>query len=324
VVGDSMSVIGVQSEEEPTDVRDVHRGRIFNIQRFSLQDGPGIRTVVFVKGCPLRCPWCCNPESQNSFLEVGHIDTLCNHCGRCLEVCEPKAITYAEKGVHIDRDKCTNCGACVPVCPSNAMRLFGQDLSLDELLDELRKDSLYYRNSGGGITVSGGEVLLHTKLTAAILKRCQEMGYHTAMETSGYGTQTALDTVLEYLDLVLYDLKIMDPERHQAVIGVPNGPILANAKRVLASGVPMIIRVPLIPTLTETDENIQEIARFVKEELDPGLTVHLLPYHRFGQNKYNMLDREYQISEFEAMSDERALEIADYFKTSGLNCEIIR
>ena len=180
-----MVMVEGQPLEAEVDVREVRTGRIFNIQRFSVQDGPGIRTTVFVKGCPLRCPWCCNPESQNTFLEIGHIDSLCNHCGRCLEVCEPNAITLAEKGVRIDREKCPNCGACVPVCTPNAMRLFGQDLSLDELLDELAKDALYYRNSGGGITVSGGEALLQPKLTATILKRAQEMDSHTAIETSG-------------------------------------------------------------------------------------------------------------------------------------------
>lgn len=323
VVKDPLAVVGVRSEEKPADVREVYKGRIFNIQRFSIEDGPGIRTVVFLKGCPLRCPWCSNPESLNSFLEIGHIDTLCDHCGRCLEVCEPKAIRYAEKGIHIDRGKCTNCGACVPVCAANAMRLFGQDLSLEELLEELEKDSLYYRNSGGGITVSGGEVLVRPKFTAAILKECQEMGYHTAIETSGYGSKKALDTVLEHLDLALYDLKIMDPARHLEVIGVPNAVILRNAKRVLEKGVPMIIRVPVIPGQTDTEENIRDIARFVKEELDPGLSVNLLPYHRFGQNKYKMLDREYQLSELPP-PDGRLGEIVDFFEASGLTCEIIR
>ncbi len=321
-----MTTVDVQSEEEHVDVKDVRTGRIFNIQRFSVQDGPGIRTAVFVKGCPLRCPWCCNPESQNTFLEVGHINSLCNQCGKCLEVCEPKAISIlsdTEKGVQIDRDKCTNCGKCVPACVYNAMRLFGEELSLEELLDELSKDSLYYRNSGGGITVSGGEVLHRPKHTAAILKAAQEMGYHTAIETSGYGTSAAWDTVLEYLDLVLYDLKIMDPARHLEVTGVPNGPILANARKVRESGVPMIIRVPLIPTLTDTEENIREIARFVKE-LDPGLTVNLLPYHRFGMNKYNMLDREYKLPDLEPIPEEDLHDILSYFEASGLNCEIIR
>jgi len=319
-----MTVVDVAPEEEQIDEGDIRTGRIFNIQRFSVQDGPGIRTAVFVKGCPLRCPWCCNPESQNSFLEVGHIDSLCNHCGRCLEVCEPKAISLAEKGIHIDRDRCTNCGLCVPVCAANAMRLFGQDLSLDELLDELRKDSLYYRNSGGGITVSGGEVLLRPKHTAAILKAAQEMGYHTAIETSGYSTQTALDTVLEYLDLALYDLKIMDPAKHLEVTGVPNGPILRNAKRVLERGVPMVIRVPLIPGLTTTEENIREIARFVKEELDPGVPVNILPYHRFGMAKYDMLDRQYKLHDLNPIPEEELQDILHRFEENGLACEIIR
>ncbi len=298
-------------------------GTIFNIQRFSVQDGPGIRTTVFIKGCPLRCPWCSNPESQNTFFEVGHIDSLCNHCGRCLEVCEANAITYEEKGIKIDREKCTNCGKCVPVCTQNAIRLFGQEVSIDDIFSEIERDVLFYRNSNGGITASGGEPLHQPKLVTALFKRAQAMGLHTAIETCGYSTESALDSVLEYTDLVLFDLKIMDPEAHLAITGVPNGPILRNAKRVLEKGVPMIIRVPLIPTITDTEENIREIARFVKE-LDSGLTVNVLPYHRFGVNKYKMLDREYSLSELKPVSDERLKEIVDYFEAQGLTCEVVR
>lgn len=298
-------------------------GRIFNIQRFSVQDGPGIRTTVFVKGCPLRCPWCSNPESQNSFFEIGHVDSLCDQCGRCLEVCEPKAITLAEKGIRIDREKCTNCAKCIPVCAQGALRLFGREVSLQDICDEIKKDVLYYRNSGGGITASGGEPLNQPELVAAIFKRAQEMGLHTTLDTSGYSTVSALETVLQYTDLVLFDLKIMDPGAHLAYLGVPNGPILRNARIIVEKGIPMIIRVPLIPTLTDTEENIREIARFVKE-LDPGLTVNLLPYHRLGVNKYRMLDREYQLSELRPIPEERLKEIVDYFEAYGLTCEVIR
>ena len=316
----------VTAERQPADgeadVRDVLTGMTFNIQRFSVQDGPGIRTTVFVKGCPLRCPWCSNPESQNSFVEVGHVNSLCNHCDRCLEVCEPSAITYEEKGVKIDREKCTNCGKCVPVCMQNAMRLLGREDSTQDIYSEVEKDALYYRNSNGGITVSGGEPLNQPKLVAAIFKRAQEAGMHTCLDTSGYGTPSDLETVLEYTDLVMFDLKIMDPAAHLAIIGVPNDPILRNARTIVEKGIRMIIRIPLIPTLTDTEENIREIARFVKS-LDAGLPVNILPYHRFGMNKYNMLGRPYKISELKPIPDEQLKGVVDYFEACGLTCEVI-
>jgi pyruvate formate lyase activating enzyme len=309
--------------QEKVDLRDLRTSKIFDIQRFSVQDGPGIRTLIFLKGCPLRCPWCCNPESQNAFCEVGHIDSLCNQCGDCLKVCEPNGITFAQKGINIDHEKCTNCGKCISACTQNALRAFGKERSLEEVFDEVRKDTIYYNKSGGGITVSGGEVLVQAKLAATILKCAQEMNIHTAIETSGYGTEAALNTILEYVDLVLFDLKIMDPAAHVKHLGVPNEPIHRNARAIVEKGVPMIIRIPLVPTLTDTEENIQAIVRFVKE-LDPKLAVHLLPYHKYGVSKYSMLDREYEVDEMETQSNEHLAEIVKYFETCGLACEIVR
>ena len=319
--------------EEPVtrkqiEIHDANAVRIFDIQRFCVQDGPGIRTVVFLKGCPLRCPWCANPESENAFFEVGHVASLCNHCGDCLKVCESKAITFADKGVTIDRDKCTKCGKCVEECAMQALRPFGSGplrdaATVGEILAEIKKDYFYYSKSGGGLTLSGGEVLSQPKLAAEILKGAGAMGIHTAIETSGYGSEAALDMLLEHLDLVLFDLKIMDPAAHLKHIGAPNELIHSNARRIVEKGVPMIIRVPLIPTLTDTEENIQEIARFVKE-LDPKLSVHLLPYHRFGISKYEMLDRKYKLDELPTQTDEELAGIVGYFKDGGLNCEIIR
>jgi len=313
---------------EPASVRT---SGIVNIQRYCVQDGEGIRTVVFLKGCPLRCPWCSNPESTNAFFEVGHFDSACDQCGECLKVCEPEAITLNEsgKGITIDREKCTNCGQCIPECTRNALRPFGKESSrrhettVDEVFQEIRKDYLYYSKSGGGLTLSGGEVLGQPKLAAEILRRAQAMGIDTAIETSGFSSISALDTVLEHVDQVLFDLKIMDSDAHLEHLGVPNEPIHRNARRIVEKGVSMVIRVPLIPTLTDTRENIRAIAEFVKE-LDPGLKVHLLPYHRLGVNKHEALDREYKLQHLKPQTDEELGWIAKTFEDFGLDCEIIR
>ncbi len=314
---------------EQGDSPDVRTSGIINIQRYCIQDGEGIRTVVFFKGCPLRCPWCSNPESTNAFFEVGHFDSLCNQCGECLKVCEPDAISLNGKGIVIDREKCTNCGKCIPECTEQALRPFGKESSrrhettIDEIFQEIKKDYFYYSKSGGGLTLSGGEVLGQPKLAASILKRAHAMGIDTAIETSGFSSKSALDTVLEHVDQVLFDLKIMDSDAHMEHLGVPNEIIHRNARRVVEQGVSMIIRVPLIPTLTDTKDNIQAIAHFVKE-LDPGLKVHLLPYHRLGVNKHEALDREYKLQDLPTQTDEELVWIIKVFEDFDLDCEIIR
>lgn len=300
-------------------------GIIFNIQRFSVQDGAGIRTTIFAKGCPLRCPWCSNPESQNSFKEVGHVDSLCNHCGLCIEVCDKKAITLAEpKGVYIDRKLCNNCGECVSVCTENALKTFGDDIPIEEIVAEIDKDALFYRNSGGGITVSGGEPLSQPELVSAIFKRCQELRLHTTLDTTGFATPDALDMVLEYADHVLFDLKIMDSQAHLDIIKVPLEPILRNIRTIVKRGTPSLtVRVPLIPEITDTEQNISSIAQFVKE-LDSKLPVNILPYHRLGMSKYKMLDKEYELPDLKPQSDEKLASIRQQFLSRGLSCEIIR
>lgn len=298
------------------------KGTIFNIQRFSVQDGPGIRTTVFTKGCPLVCPWCSNPESEKSSLEVAHVDSLCNQCGRCLDECDLKAISLAEKGIKIDREKCNNCGKCIQVCTQDALKLFGKEVSVREVFDEVIRDNLYYRSSNGGVTASGGEPLSQARFVSALFKRCQEADIHTTLDTSGYGRQPDLEMVLENTDLVLFDLKLIDPGSHMAIVKASNQPILRNAKLIVGRGVPMIVRIPLIPGLTDTDENIEGIANFVRE-LDNELPVNVLPYHRFGMNKYVMLDREYELSELKPLPDERLEAIVDSLQSYRLACDIV-
>jgi pyruvate formate lyase activating enzyme len=298
-------------------------GRIFDIQRFSVQDGPGIRTTVFMKGCPLACPWCSNPESQKTTSELGHIDSLCDGCGRCVEACGLRAISVAENGVEIDRKLCDDCASCADVCIPGALKVFGREISVEDAFAELKKDELYYRNSKGGVTASGGEPLGQPEFVAALFERCHAVGIHTALDTCGLAGRPALEKVLLHTDLVLFDLKLMDPAAHVEIARGSNGAILDNARRIAETGIPLILRIPLVRGLTETDENIGAIARFAVELGDAVRAVHLLPYHRFGLSKYQMLDLEYELGELKPPSAERARAIADRFQSLQLDCEIV-
>jgi pyruvate formate lyase activating enzyme len=298
-------------------------GRIFNIQRFSVQDGPGIRTTVFMKGCPLACSWCSNPESQKPQSELAHVDSLCDGCGRCLPVCEPRAISLEGERVRVDRKLCDNCGRCVEVCAPGSLKMFGREISVEEACREIEKDALYYRNSKGGVTASGGEPLRQPHFVASLFRRCQEEGIHTALDTCGHATGEVLGSVLEHTDLVLYDLKLIDDELHTRVLQVSNHPILENARLVARSGVPLIIRIPLVPGFTDTEENLRAITRFI-EEVGEGVTaIHVLPYHRFGLDKYRMLDRDYPLGDLTPPSQERVRAVVDFLGVLGLDCEVV-
>jgi pyruvate formate lyase activating enzyme len=302
----------------------VVKGRIFNIQRFSVQDGPGIRTTVFMKGCSLACPWCSNPESQAPDPELGYADSLCDGCGRCIPVCEPQAISSRGEKVWLERERCDDCGRCVEVCAPGALKMFGREISVEEALREIRKDAPYYRNSKGGVTASGGEPLRQPRFVASLFRRCQESGIHTALDTCGHAPRDALRDVLEHTDLVLYDLKLIDDERHIEILETSNHPILDNARFVAASGVPLIARIPLIPGITETEENVRAAARFIEELGEAVTAIHLLPYHRFGLDKYRMLDRDCPLAELAPLSEERIRAVVESLGALGLGCEVIR
>lgn len=295
-------------------------GMIFNIQRYSVQDGPGVRTTVFVKGCPLRCLWCSNPESQRAYPQVSHRNTLCTKCGRCLEACPKDAISLSQAGIRINRSKCDNCGRCVPVCYPGAIEVLGREVTVDEVVAEARKDVLFYRNSGGGVTVSGGEPLAQPDFVSAVLRRCQDDGLHTTVDTCGYAPPEALTKVLGYTDLVLFDVKHLQEEPHRMATGVSNRRILANALAVARAGVSMIMRLPLIPDINDSEDNVRGTARFAQElgvrRLD------LLPYHRFGISKYTNLDRRYRLDGHTSPPDEDVQRLKDMLETMGMECQI--
>ena len=271
-------------------------GWIWDIKRYALHDGPGIRSTVFFKGCPLRCLWCCNPESQSFCTQICWIDRNCLGCNSCLQVCPVQAISVDERGERkIDRTLCTCCGDCASRCPGEALNLLGRQVTVDAVLREVRKDAVFFQRSGGGLTLSGGEPAAQPEFATELLHRYKVEEYgHTAIETCGYAGWPEMARMLEFTDLVLYDIKHMDSEQHRRLTGVENGLILENAIRIARAGKRLVIRVPLIPGYNDDEENVRASAEFARGL--PGVEkVDILPYHRLGEPKYTRLGREYAL-----------------------------
>lgn len=259
-----------------TEIKQVS-GRIFDIQKFSIHDGPGIRTIVFLKGCRLRCRWCCNPESQEYDIQTMMVQ--------------------------------------------GKSKIIGRDVTVDEVMEEIIKDLPYYRRSGGGITLSGGEALLQPEFAIHLLSACQEYGINTAIETSGYADFNVIETYLPYLDTVLMDIKHIDDNKHKEFTGRSNRLILENAYKIANAKANLIIRVPVIPTFNHTKKEILDIATFAKTL--PGVKeLHLLPYHRLGQDKYEGLGRTYQLTDIEPLENEYMKSLYEVVLQTGLKCQI--
>lgn len=299
------------------------KGLIFNIQHYSLHDGPGIRTTVFMKGCPLSCLWCSNPESIRADPQIGFHKQKCVRDYRCREVCPLNAVSVSEPGglPAFDRDTCSGCSErpCIAACISGALELRGKELDVDELWREVEADRLFYRNSGGGLTLSGGEPTLQPEFTRRFFRKCQEKGVHTVLDTSGYVKWEVLEEILEHTDLVLFDLKHMDSFRHRQLTGVPNEMILENADMISsAAKVPIIIRMPLIPGLNDSDSNIKSTAEFVKEI--GAAEIILLPFHRLGMGKYEMIGRKYAIEDVSPPTEDCLSRISETFQSYEIAC----
>jgi pyruvate formate lyase activating enzyme len=302
-----------------------HFALVTNIQGYSIHDGPGIRTVVFLKGCGLACRWCSNPECISPHPEVGFIKKLCTGCGKCAGVCPEGALVYEEgRFPSIDRGKCTGCGICSSMCSYQALVLYGSPMNSDEVFDAVNRDKMFYQASGGGVTVSGGEPLLQPEFVCDLLEKCRRAGIHTAVETSGCAPESALRQVLPYTDYVLYDLKHMNSEKHRKYTGQSNGLILSNAKIVAASGTEMFFRMPLVPGINDDVQNIRETAEFLHGLGNNALRIELMPYHRLGKGKYEALDRQYSLSDILSPEPEHLESIIEMFKDSGIICLISR
>jgi len=279
------------------------KGLIFNIQRFSTEDGPGIRTTVFMKGCPLRCIWCHNPEGLNSYPEIMWYESKCIGCGECVRSCPNKAIIATSKGLITEREKCQSCGKCTEVCPSGAREMVGRFFTVEEVVRDVKKDKIFYDKSGGGVTISGGEPCLQWEFIRDLLRECKNIGIHTALDTSGYVKWEILSKILVFSDLVLYDLKLVDEVKHQEYTGVKSRLIWDNVKKISQLGLPIWIRIPIIPGYTDDVKNIRALAEIIKE-LENIERIDLLPYHRLGEAKYKRLGLKYPLEGLEPPSEE--------------------
>ncbi len=294
-------------------------GIVYNIQRMSGHDGPGLRTTVFLKGCPLQCRWCSNPESQSLSPQLMLFQDLCTGCGLCVETCPEKAIAIANGKAVIDRIKCVNCGQCEAICLSKARVISGKRMTVNEVMNVVCKDELFYFNSGGGVTFCGGEPTMAGNFLLALQHACRSHGYHVCLDTCGQCPTEKFREFVKLSDLVLFDIKHMDPEMHKDVTGVDNRLILENLREIVRLGVPYRIRIPLIPGLNDTEENIKRLAvllkEFCKDEVD------VLPCHAFGKNKYAALSKPEPT--YPGYSPEALKNVLKYFDAHNLHTIIV-
>ncbi|MCQ2512685.1 MAG: glycyl-radical enzyme activating protein [Lachnospiraceae bacterium] len=297
-------------------------GTIFNIQHYCIHDGPGIRTNVFVKGCPLRCLWCANPESQSSAPQIMYRRDKCTGCFNCVSACPTQAISTTEDGkVVTDRTKCTGCGACVNSCPSEARVLSGKQVSAGEVFDEVAEDELFYGDDGG-ITVTGGEPLAQPKFTTALLELCRNAGIPTAIETSGFCSWDTAKSVFSLCDTVLYDCKQMNSELHQRYTGQGNERILENLRKINQElSCDIVVRVPVIPCYNAEEENIWNIAAFVSEEISRCRQIDLLAYHNLGESKSEQLEKDSEGFFSSVPSEEYMENLRNIVRSYGLLCK---
>lgn len=298
-------------------------GIIFDIKRYAIHDGPGIRTTIFMKGCPLNCWWCHNPEGISPNPELMYFEYKCIHCYTCSHVCPEKAITFDENETHtVEREKCTVCGICSNACPTSALKVVGQSISVGELLDEIEKDIQLYDNSNGGVTFSGGEPLFQPAFLKEILKACKDYYIHTAVDTSGYTSKEILRSLLPYVDLFLYDLKLFDEKKHLKYTGVSNKIIKENLSFLIEKGSNIVLRFPVITYITDTDENVKGWMEFLsKMNINQIEEIDLLPYHDVSE-KFHRLGKEYKMKIHRAPSEETLKWIREEFESLGLRVKI--
>ncbi|NLM23712.1 MAG: glycyl-radical enzyme activating protein [Firmicutes bacterium] len=291
--------------------------KIFNIQTMSTEDGPGIRTTVFMKGCPLACLWCQNPEGLSMKIHLVHHRLRCIGCGTCRENCPRGALIFTEQGIVFSSD-CRTCLTCAKACPANAIRVIGEEITVDDLLARLLQDLPFYRNSGGGVTFSGGECLLQQQFLLDILPRLKEKDVHVCLDTCGYISPEIFREVVPLAQLVLYDLKLFDDEKHRLYTGVSNKLILENACWLGRSGIPVWIRVPIIPGYTDDEENIEALALFIKKNLLAAQRIDLLGYNDICAGDYEKLRMDYPLKDTPRVKESTMMNLRRIMEQSGV------
>lgn len=295
---------------------------ISEIQRYCIHDGPGVRTVVFLKGCPLRCRWCANPEAISFRPELMVLDEQCIGCGRCVAACTLGALSFEQGHVTVNRPRCDACGDCAAACPTASLRICGTPMSVEEVIRVAARDMPYYRNSGGGVTLSGGEPAAQPGFSVMLLKALRDAGIHSAIETSGCAPAEHFDAVAGAADLVLFDLKHTDPAKHEEQTGVPNGGIVGNLKRLVGTGKPVVLRIPVVPGVNDAIGELVRLANFAKGLGDAVERIDLLPYHRYGVPKYARLGMASCFNGTEPPPPEKMEEIAGLFRAFDVKTSV--
>lgn len=303
----------------------VVHGTIYKIDRFATHDGKGIRTLIFLKGCPLKCIWCSSPESQKPTPELLFIEEKCINCLQCVDSCIHGAISINNGKMEFDRALCQNCGKCAVNCPTGARSMLGQYYAVEEVIEIIERDSVLHNRSGGGVTVSGGEPLAQVEFTLELLQESKRRNINTAMETSGYGEWNSFEEILHYVDQLFFDLKGIDPVKHEKNTGYPNDIILHNLERVVQM-VPKIkfeltIRLPIVPGYNDSYEEVSTEAKFL-HNLNVLLTVELLPYHRYGISKYRHLGRIKEIKEIALPTENHLRKLQKILESYSIPCSI--
>lgn len=305
------------------------QGIVFNIQRFTIHDGPGMRTELFLKGCPLRCKWCSNPESWKAYIEPGIYRAKCifrKKCGACEDACPEKDVLQFTQGklTSIDRRKCTNCLACYEACPSDAIKQWGKSMTVEECMRQILRDKGYYERSGGGVTVSGGEPMLQSDFVAELFEACKKEGIHTCCESTLYTDWEEVQKILPFTDMIITDIKHMDTELHKKYTGVHNGKILRNLKRISEEKQELILRIPVIPFVNDSMKNMEAAADFILQQLGGKVrTLQLLSFMRLGEEKYRSLGIPYPMEGvriYRKTFQRQVDKFAEYFNSREIHC----